>query len=111
MFDVEDHLSVAIPGVLELALRLPDNKRLQRRFKADAELGGVAAFVQSSGVDMTQHVIIRSFPRKVLAVSMHSLVSYLVCHLVTLRCALVALMPPLRLSHIGMVRKVSGFQR
>ncbi|DBA91903.1 TPA: hypothetical protein ACH3X2_003809 [Trebouxia sp. C0005] len=54
------------PGVLELAMRLPDNKRLQRRFKADSQVSGIAAFLTSSGLDMKQHVIMRSFPRKAL---------------------------------------------
>lgn len=53
-------------GVLELAMRLPDNKRLQRRFKSDSQVSGIAAFLISSGLDMKQHVIMRSFPRKVM---------------------------------------------
>jgi len=47
-------------------MRLPDNKRLQRRFKADSQVSGIAAFLTSSGLDMKQHVIMRSFPRKVI---------------------------------------------
>ncbi|DBB15256.1 hypothetical protein WJX82_009066 [Trebouxia sp. C0006] len=54
------------PGVLELAMRLPDNKRLQRRFKSDSQVSGIAAFLISSGLDMKQHVIMQSFPRKAL---------------------------------------------
>lgn len=53
------------PGVLELAFRLPDNKRLQRRFRCDDTIGKVAAFLAHTGMDMQRHVIIRSFPRKV----------------------------------------------
>ncbi len=47
-------------------MRLPDNKRLQRRFKADSQVSGIAAFLTSSGLNMNQHVIMRSFPRKVM---------------------------------------------
>jgi len=60
------YYELCVLGVLELAMRLPDNKRLQRRFRADAAVSTVAVFLTSSGLDMHQHVIIRSFPRKVL---------------------------------------------
>lgn len=55
------------PGILELAMRLPDNQRLQRRFRSDAALSNIATFLASKGLDMRQHVIMRSFPRKALA--------------------------------------------
>ncbi|KAL3148824.1 hypothetical protein ABBQ32_001704 [Trebouxia sp. C0010 RCD-2024] len=53
-------------GVLELAFRLPNNKRLQRRFRRSDTVSKVAAFLGQSSIDMQQHVIIRSFPRKSL---------------------------------------------
>lgn len=53
-------------GVLELAFRLPDNKRLQRRFSCNDPMSTVAVFLRQSGLDMQRHVIIRSFPRKSL---------------------------------------------
>lgn len=59
------NMVVHVPGVLELAFRLPDNKRLQRRFRCDDTVGKVAAFLARTGIDMQRHVIIRSFPRKV----------------------------------------------
>ena len=50
---------------MELAFRLPDNKRLQRRFRGDDTVSKVAAFLVHTGLDMQRHVIIRGFPRKV----------------------------------------------
>lgn len=46
-------------------MRLPDNQRVQRRFRADAEVKQIAAYLTSKGVDMQQHSIMRSFPKKV----------------------------------------------
>lgn len=58
---------LSFSGVLELAFRLPNNKRLQRRFRRSDTVSKVAAFLGQSSIDMQQHVIIRSFPRKVSA--------------------------------------------
>lgn len=46
-------------------MRLPDNKRLQRRFRADSSVGSIAAYLASTGLDMKQHALMQSFPRKV----------------------------------------------
>ena len=46
-------------------MRLPDNKRLQRRFRADSNVGSIAAYLASTGLNMKQHVLMQSFPRKV----------------------------------------------
>lgn len=54
-----------IVGVLELAFRLPDNNRLQRRFKSSAMIKSLTGFLTQNGLQMQQHVIMRSFPRKV----------------------------------------------
>ena len=52
-------------GTLQLAMRLPDNQRLQRRFRADAEVRQIAAYLTSKGLSMQHHSIMRSFPRQV----------------------------------------------
>ena len=52
-------------GAVQLAFRLPDNKRLQRRFRSSDTLQSVVTFLSQSGLDMQRHMIVRSFPRKV----------------------------------------------
>ena len=53
-------------GVLQLAVRLPDGRRAQRRFMDSDPVAAVEAWLRGEGPNMDQHVLSRQWPRKVI---------------------------------------------
>ena len=51
--------------MLQLAVRLPDGRRGQRRFMDSDTVAAVEAWLHGEGLDMSQHVLSRQWPRKV----------------------------------------------
>mmetsp|Transcript_1825 Transcript_1825/g.5310 ORF Transcript_1825/g.5310 Transcript_1825/m.5310 type:complete len:101 (+) Transcript_1825:95-397(+) len=54
------------PAALEIAIRLPDGARLQRRFVLSDTVGTISEFLLSKGVDMSKYQLATVFPRTVL---------------------------------------------
>ncbi len=65
MLGAEEEPASSCEGSLQLGIRLPDGRRLTRRFGSSGTVGQVAAFVQQEGVGMGGHVLTRQRPRRV----------------------------------------------